>query len=117
MPVPLETSPVVVMAQSRDSVTNAVNEARSCDICCSKSLKLTTTRSILSPQYHSTMSVSSSRDDLSRIALGSIDDWQRIQQDVASNVEEILAATLAEREPLSEEDKAMVSKLLETVSI
>lgn len=63
------------------------------------------------------MSVSSSRDDLSRIALGSIDDWQRIKQEVASNVQEVLDATLAEREPLSEEDKAMLLKCLETVSI
>ncbi|KAG8751725.1 hypothetical protein FRC12_012292 [Ceratobasidium sp. 428] len=58
------------------------------------------------------MSVSS-RDEISRIALNSLDDWERIQRDFAAAVQEVTDSTLADREPISDEDKASLVQHLQ----
>jgi hypothetical protein len=63
------------------------------------------------------MSASSSREEIPRIALNSLDDWERIQQEFASTVQEVIDATLAGQESLSEEDKAALLKHLQKVII
>ncbi|CAE6422076.1 unnamed protein product [Rhizoctonia solani] len=50
--------------------------------------------------------------EIPRIALNGIGDWNRIQEDFDSNVQDILNATLAAGEPLSAEDKEMLLKCL-----
>ncbi|CUA74923.1 hypothetical protein RSOLAG22IIIB_01555 [Rhizoctonia solani] len=50
--------------------------------------------------------------EIPRIALNSIDDWKRIQEEFDSHVQEILNATLAAGEPLSDEDKEMLINCL-----
>ncbi|KAG8763663.1 hypothetical protein FRC11_014276 [Ceratobasidium sp. 423] len=50
--------------------------------------------------------------EIPRIALNCIDDWNRIQEDFDSNVQDILNATLAAGEPLSAEDKETLLKCL-----
>ncbi|CAE6465931.1 unnamed protein product [Rhizoctonia solani] len=50
--------------------------------------------------------------EIPRIALNSIDDWKRIQEEFDSHVQEILNATLASGEPLSDEDKEMLINCL-----
>ncbi|CAE7168545.1 unnamed protein product [Rhizoctonia solani] len=57
------------------------------------------------PQGLTGMSVSG---EIPRIALNSIDDWNRIQEAFDSNVQDILNTTLAAGEPLSVEDKEML---------
>ncbi|KAG9100299.1 hypothetical protein FRC06_004277 [Ceratobasidium sp. 370] len=59
------------------------------------------------------MSVGSSRDEIPRIALNSLDDWERIQRDFAAAVQEVMDATLADRDPISDEDKALLVKHLQ----
>ncbi|KAG8738492.1 hypothetical protein FRC10_006805, partial [Ceratobasidium sp. 414] len=59
------------------------------------------------------MSVSSSRDEIPRIALNSLNDWERIQREFAAAVQEVMEATLADREPISDEDKALLVKHLQ----
>ncbi|KDN51677.1 hypothetical protein RSAG8_00224, partial [Rhizoctonia solani AG-8 WAC10335] len=50
--------------------------------------------------------------EIPRIALNCIDDWSRIQEELDSNVQDILNATLAAGEPLSASDKEMLLKCL-----
>ncbi|CAE6449056.1 unnamed protein product [Rhizoctonia solani] len=50
--------------------------------------------------------------EIPRIALNCIDDWNRIQEEFDSNVQDILNDTLAAGEPLSAEDKEMLLKCL-----
>ncbi|QRV85957.1 hypothetical protein RhiJN_28014 [Ceratobasidium sp. AG-Ba] len=59
------------------------------------------------------MSVGSSRDEIPRIALYNLDDWERIQREFTAAVDETRESTLADKEPISDEDKALLLKHLQ----